>query len=76
MSFPSTYTPKGWFLIFLLKILFCFMNVGVFPACISVLCVCLGENAGSPGTGATDGCELSYGSWELNLVFWKNNQYS
>lgn len=75
MSFPSTYTPKGWFLIFLLKILFCFMCMGVwvFSLHVYLYYVCPGENAGSPGTGATDGRELCCGSGELNPVFWKNN---
>ena len=29
--------------------------------------VCLCESPRSPGTGVTDSCELSCGSWELNL---------
>ena len=36
--------------------------------CISVcLYICLCEGVGSPGTGATDNCELPCGYWELNL---------
>lgn len=40
------------------------MCMGLLPTCTNTpLHVCFD---GSPGTGATDSCELQYGCWELN----------
>ena len=47
--------------------------MGVLPACMSVHhkhAWCLQrpeEPARTPGTGVSDGCELAWGCWELNL---------
>ena len=45
------------------------MCIGILPACISIYCLYARCKASirSPGTRVTDGCELPWGYWELNL---------
>jgi hypothetical protein len=42
-------------------------DMWVFCLCLCLCTTELEEGIESPGTGFTDGCEPSFGCWELNL---------